>query len=404
MPDTDALNRNATLYPWYAALYNAFFWMPVFFLYFSEHLTLGGVLTLESIYYASVVLLEVPSGYASDAYGRRRTLLISSTLLVGAYLLFFWADGFAGFAVAQVALAGGIAFQSGTGTSFHYDSLAAAGQAEEYEEREGIVTRNSLAATALAAVLGGAAGIWGIRWAYALSALTAGGALLLTLQFVEPSTESDEETPPFGEQLVATAGDLKDPVLLWLFAYAVVMTMLNHVPYEFYQPYLELAATDIDVGEGATLGTGLHMGITTLIGAFLARRGVELDKQIGTGPTLLAATALQLIVICGMAALLHPAIALLIFLRGLPKAIATAPLRAAVTPRLNKSRRATYLSLQSLVGRLSFAGLLVGLGSVAGTVEPGSWPALSRLLWICGGIGLAGFVGLAATRGWAADS
>lgn len=95
-----ALDKNIRRYPWYAALYNAFFWMPVFFLYFSEHLQLGGVLTLEAIYYAAVVILEVPSGYVSDAYGRRRTLLISSILLVGAYLTFFASDGFTGFAIA----------------------------------------------------------------------------------------------------------------------------------------------------------------------------------------------------------------------------------------------------------------------------------------------------------------
>lgn len=389
MSDPGALRQNIRRYPWYAAFHNAFFWMPVFFLYFSEHLDLGGILTLEAIYYVAVVVLEVPSGYVSDRYGRRRTLIASSGLLVGAYTLFAFADSFGVFALAQIGLAGGIAFQSGTGTSFHYDSLAASEQADEYEDREGIVTRNSLAATALAAVVGGLASSWDLRSAYVLSAAAALAAFATTLSFREPPTDESDRPVGFAPQLVDVLGQLRRPALAWLFAYAVAMTVLNHIPYEFYQPYLKLAGRHFSAGETAPIVTGLHMGATTLLGAAVARRGVELDHRIGTGPTLLVATAVQTSVIVGMAALLHPLVALLILLRGLPKALAAAPLRAAVTPRLPKRQRATYLSVQSLVGRLGFAGLLGSLGAVAGSTSPDSWATLSMLLWICSGLALA---------------
>ncbi|MDP6484806.1 MAG: hypothetical protein QGH70_13325 [Nitrospinota bacterium] len=83
------LERNVRLYPWYAVAFNTFFWMPVFFLYFSAQFSLENVLRLEAVYYAAVVLLEVPSGYFSDTHGRRKTLLVSSAALVFAYALFF---------------------------------------------------------------------------------------------------------------------------------------------------------------------------------------------------------------------------------------------------------------------------------------------------------------------------
>ena len=45
--------------------------LPVFFLYFSSHLSLSEVLRLEALYCLAVVVLEAPSGYFSDRVGRR---------------------------------------------------------------------------------------------------------------------------------------------------------------------------------------------------------------------------------------------------------------------------------------------------------------------------------------------
>jgi MFS family permease len=401
-PRSSALDRNLQLYPWYAACYNAFFWMPVFFLYFSAHLPLNRVLWLESIYYAAVVALEVPSGYCSDALGRRTTLLISSLCLLAAYVLFFVGGNFSQFAVAQVGLAAGIAFHSGTGASFLYDSLAAADAEDEYEERESIVARNALVATGGAALIGGLAASFELRWAYGLSALAALATLGLALSFREPNVHSDDDALRFDRQLKACLGHLARPALLWLFAFAVVMTMLNHVPYEFYQPYLDQLGTQWGLDDRTALATGLHMSATTMLGAWVARRSIDLDDAIGTGPTLLVATALQTAVIAIMGTLLHAVVAAVILLRALPKGIARAPMRAAIIPRIPERQRATYWSIQSLVGRLGFSGLLWGLGHLAGSTSPESWPTLSTLLQIGAGLGgvslIVLVIGLAAVE------
>jgi MFS family permease len=63
--------------------------MPVFVLYFLQHMPLADVLRLEAIYYVAVVILEVPSGYFSDRVGRRPTLLISTICAFIACTTFF---------------------------------------------------------------------------------------------------------------------------------------------------------------------------------------------------------------------------------------------------------------------------------------------------------------------------
>ena len=163
---THPSSRNVALYPWYAAMFYAHFWMPIFFLYFLQHMSLAGVLRLEAIYYLGVVLLEVPSGYLSDRFGRRPTLLVASTALLVAYSIFLLGQGFVDFAVAQVFLAVGMAFNSGTDTSLHFDSLVTLGREKEFSAREAVVARNGIFASGLAAIIGGAAGVADLRYAY----------------------------------------------------------------------------------------------------------------------------------------------------------------------------------------------------------------------------------------------
>lgn len=95
------MERNLRLYPVYNALLHGFFWLPVFFLFFNERVSLREVLLLEAIYYAAVVVLEVPSGYVSDRYGRKRTLAISAACLLLAYMVFFQATTFLWLAIAR---------------------------------------------------------------------------------------------------------------------------------------------------------------------------------------------------------------------------------------------------------------------------------------------------------------
>ena len=95
------------------------------FLYFLARLPLVQVLQLEAIYYACVVLLEVPSGWFSDRIGRRPTLLISKAAhLVSALLFAASGEGdFVLLAAAQLFLAAGFAFTSGTDATFLHDTL-----------------------------------------------------------------------------------------------------------------------------------------------------------------------------------------------------------------------------------------------------------------------------------------
>ena len=349
------------------------------------------VLRLEAIYYVAVVILEVPSGYLSDTLGRRLTLLISAVSAIFAYALFFSGGSFGVFVLAQIGLAASMAFRSGTDTSFHYDLLKCLGREDAYPQREARITRNVFIASAGAALLGGVGSIYALRVAYGLSLLAACVAFVLVLLFAEPDREINpvlrRQASGFFSQIRACFAYLGQPVLGWLMLFSVFMTVINHIPYEFYQPYIQLLG-----GEASTpLLTGLHTALTMGIAAWFARQSIRLRDHLGTRSALMLSAGVQVVLISMMGFFFHPVVALLLAFRSVPRALMIAPLNAATVPRLQQHHRATYLSIQSLIGRLSFSLCLVLLAGVS----EGPDVALSHTLLHCAVFAIVGCVVLA---------
>ena len=391
------LQRNLTLYPWYAGLFHAYFWLPVYFLFFRSNLDLKNVLLLESIYFASVVALEVPSGWFSDMFGRRRTLIAASSFLCASYVLFLVADSFAMYAIAQILLATGIAFNSGTDTSFLLESTQALGIEDEYGAREANATRFNFLGTATAAMLGGLASIPDYRGAYVLSFVGAIGLLAITLKFTEPLGEnrsSDEYRGSLSQQVASCFGLLRNMRLLWLSAFAVFMIVMNHIPYEFYQPYMEELAREYEVMKATPLLTSLHLALTMLVASWLASKSIRIRDRIGTGFTLISAATVQLVMVAVMHFFVSIPAAIATLLRSCPRALMTAPFNAAVAPNVPTSLRATFLSLQSLFGRLGFATTLAFFAYVVGGTE---WASITIMLQWGMWLGIAGIAMLIIT-------
>lgn len=391
--------RNIKLYPVYRAAADAMAWLPVFFLYFSEQLTLPEVLLLEAVYYIAVVIIEVPSGYLSDLVGRCRTLLLSCMALLAGYACFLLSSEFAGFAAGQILIACSMAFRSGTDTAFHYESLQALGRADEYGDREAVAGKYGFASTAVAALAGGILGSIDLSLPYYLSVLTAGVSLYIVLSFKEPAGENASAADSnFIDQLGSCIAYLKHPLILWLFIYSMYMTTFVHIPYEFYQPYLHLLDDRNQLaGISAPLMAGILFALTAIVASVSSAYSMRWQRSIGLMPLLTSAAAIELFIIAAMAILLHPLIALLVILRSGPMAVVTAPMNAAIAPHIANQQRATFLSLQSLAGRLAFAIVLFSFSVLVTDSEGADWGSLSLLLRVSSIAGLAGLLILHVT-------
>lgn len=381
--------RTADLYQWYATLAEASFWVPVFFLYLASYLPLDSVLLLEAIYFFGVVVIEVPSGWFSDRLGRRPTMLIGGVLMACSHALMFLGPSIASgqsigsplfilFAGALVLRSGGMAFRSGTDTALHYDALKACGAEDEFADREARASKRRFYGASMAALIGGAAAVIDLRLPYVLSFFVAIAIIVVVLGMREPNTGSTARSKAnLLKQTGACVGQLRRGVLLLLFLYAAMMIILNHIPYEFFQPYIEevLGASRKNLAM-TPLIAGIHVAVTFWIAGQVGARSIRMKNRIGLWGVLLAATVLQAALISLMWFWVSVPVMALLLLRSCPRALMTAPLNATVTGVVPTQLRATYLSLQSLAGRLSFSGVLVLLTMVVPMAAKADWPAI----------------------------
>ncbi|HUT79186.1 MAG TPA: hypothetical protein VM285_15920, partial [Polyangia bacterium] len=305
-----ALERNLRIYSALLPASRLMFWAPIFFLFLNARFSIEHVLLLEAIYYGAVVIMEVPSGYLSDRFGRVVTLRLAMLSLTLSYGLFLTGEGndFLHFAAAQVALAFGWAALSGTDTAFHHDSLVALDRAEEYAPREERLARNVQLAGAVSGILGGAAAVLDLRAAYALSLVAAAISLGLAFGLREPPRPDEGWTQRrLDQQLFDCARLMRQPVLAWLFAYVILMIAAEHVPYEFAQPYLAAVLDEpTEAVRRTPLAAGLLIAGFKLVSALAATRTLWLRARVGLAGALLGLMLLQCLVIGAMASTVHP--------------------------------------------------------------------------------------------------
>lgn len=394
------MTRNVALYPWFKFVQNLTFWQAIWFLLFQNALSAAEAILLYAVYDVATTVMEVPSGYMSDRLGRRRTLIAAAFFgAVGAGLIAA-GSGFAIFAIAQVCLGATAAFSSGTDNALLYESLKAQGREAEVEAQETRGWQAALMGLALSAITGGFLASYAFHWAFVAGAAAQAVALCIAWRFVEP---------PHDTRAIASAGPsgqwqhfrqaMQRPVLVWLFVLSVLMYGFSHVPFVFGQPFIAQALEG--VAWSPPIVSGAVSTVMMLVSVLASLIAVRLRQRIGLAAILLFAFAIQIGLI-GVLALTSSALAIaVLFLRMVPNSFARPFIVARMQPLLDDAGRATYLSLQSFVGRLLFAGslLLASAQVQQGTVMASADIQATLGIYAIGGVFF--LLALTGLAGWA---
>lgn len=348
------MTQNITLYPWFRFLRSLLFWQAVWFLYIQTELSAAEAILIYAVFDIATTVLEVPSGWMSDRWGRRPTLLLSALAGIAASGMQAFGGDFWWFFAAQVFLGAHMAFASGTDSSLLYESLASEGRETEMERQELIGWRAGFVGFALSALSGGLLARFDLTWPYWASTVAFIALLILTVSFREPPRRPGPR-PSATEALGLLMRAFRSPVLLWLFAISVLMYGFSHVPFVFGQPFIEQALADSQLSDEAPIVSGAITAAMMTVSLLVSLFAPKLRYHIGLLTMLLAAFAMQVALPGALAIAAGPFAILLLLGRMVPDAFAQPFIVARMQSELSDAARATFLSIKSLLGRLFFA-------------------------------------------------
>ncbi|MBU2981906.1 MFS transporter [Lentibacter algarum] len=378
--------NNIRLYPWFKFFQNLNFWQAVWFLYFQAAVGPAEAIMLYVVYDIATTVLEVPSGYMSDRLGRRRTLIASAVCGGLGSLALFGGGGFWAFALGQGLLGASTAFSSGTDSALLYESLAKEGRQDETDAQELRAFRVSYSSFAMSALVGGALSYLSPALPFGVTVLAFVAMLAVAWRFVEVPSVLEES-------LLGGLGVLKDPfknpVLLWLFALAVLMYGFGHVPFVFGQPFILQALERLGLAAQAPLVSGAVSALMMMLAVTASLVALTLRKRLGLVAVLLLAFAMQIGLAAVMAATDHVLVIGVLLLRLVPDSLSWPFILARSQPLLHDSIRATYLSLQAFFGRMVFAATLWLVTLKTEAVDVLTHAQMSPILW---GYALAGLL------------
>jgi MFS family permease len=121
-------------------------------LFLSKGISMQEFFELQAYFALVVAIMEIPSGYFSDLFGRKNTLIISGIFVGIGYSTLHLATDYYGLVLFETFVAMGTSFYSGTNVSLMYDSMGSQSR-EENTKAMGNLHFHLVFSEALAAIL-----------------------------------------------------------------------------------------------------------------------------------------------------------------------------------------------------------------------------------------------------------
>ncbi len=330
--------------------------MPVVVLFYQDNsLGMQQIFMLKSIYSVAMVVMEIPSGYLADVWGRKKTLILGSFLGTAGMAVYCLSYEFWAFAAAEVILGIGYSFISGADSALLYDSMKAAKREKDYMKQEGWITSAGNFAEAIAGVCGGLLATFSLRMPFYVQLLIAAVAIPAAFLLKEPKVQSTALAKGFGTTLQTVRETfqhtrLRAALLISSFAGTASLTFAW-----FVQPYFKAANLPVSLFGVMWTVLNLSVGVSSMF-------SYRIERKVGQRNALL-------IIILGFTIGFYLAaweVSLIgisfLFFFYLVRGIAHPILKDYINRDTRSEVRATILSLRNFVIRINFAIIGPALG------------------------------------------
>ena len=242
-PPVDArMERSLRLLPYWWVLRWAWLGEAIWVVYLVETrgLTIGQVLLFDSVFFASSLLSEVPTGVVADRYGRRISMLSGSLLISSGFIVFALAGSLPVLLSAYVLFGIGSALMSGADDAYLFDALRAVGRVREFPAVAGRLNGLMTLAIAGFTIVGGLmATVTPLSWPIVASGALSLAAASLAWRLEEPPREPGSAADSFfATGLSATRRVLAVPSLRWAATLGALPWVAGFVAFTVWQPVL----------------------------------------------------------------------------------------------------------------------------------------------------------------------
>lgn len=338
-----------------------FFSVPIMVLFWQENgLSLTEIMILQSIFAIFTVILEIPTGYFADIYGRKKALIIAGVVGPLAITTYSLGHNFVHFIIAEFLFALSNSFVSGTMPAFLYDTLTEINEEKKYKHVWGHLLFYGMIAMALSNVIGGFIAKIDLR--YTLYATIPFFSLMipLALSLQEPKRHKLIFEKGYVRELkkIIKTTFVQNKKLRWMILYSGIIFAFNQAALWLYQPYFKLSGLDI-------VYFGIVFASFQLVAAFSSKYAHKLEEKIGKRYSLI-----MLIFLVTVSYFLMSNFIFLFsfsfcyiqqFIRGFKGVIITDYVNQLTSSHI----RATVLSIENFAGKLLYATIIPLLGWVA---------------------------------------
>lgn len=325
--------------------------MPVVVLFYKENgLTMKEVFLLQSLFSLAAISLEVPTGYFSDIFGRKKSIVIGGILATTGFAIYSQSYGFWGFLLAEVILGFGMSFISGADSAMLYDTLLEMKRENDYKKFEGRGLSIGLSSEGIASIIGGMLALVSLRfplyWDVAITFMTI--PVALTLFETERHRKIFEESGIKNVIKLVKYSLHDNKEIKWLILYSSIAGASTLTMVWFIQPYL--AENKVPLAIFGVIWSALQF-----TAAFFSWNAHRIENTIGKKNSLILLAVLPALGYFLLSSLWYiwSGIFILLFYvtRGINNPITLDYINGLVPSEI----RATVLSVKNLIGRLIFS-------------------------------------------------
>jgi MFS family permease len=354
------MNRNVRLLYGFSFLDPFMLVIPVWVPYLAtQGITMRQFMELQAVFAIVILCGEVPTGLLSDLWGRKKTLLVGSTLKAISFSLLPLWHSYDGFLVYHLTMGIALSMISGGDVALLYDShLAAGGERSRGTALLGNMKLAGQTGAAVSALLGGA--IVTLSYGHLLwtNAILSWIPMLLVLGVTEPLTTTGRGTQRsqgFKDALSTIL--VRDPATRLVFLNVIAVGTAGLVMVWTHQKYWQ--------DNGVPLASfGVLYAAYNLSFGFAGRFAATASERYGRRPMLVAVGILPIIASFVMVACHGWAGIVLGLLGQIGRGLGSVLFLNALNEKISSAFRATVISMSQLGVRASFAllGPLAGYG------------------------------------------